>query len=190
MVIDGFDEILNTLYIAKRLYDMGRYEVAEANFFDTVDYDVYYENMYGLIENIFENCYGQYYEKHGMEIHVLSDPVIVDFCVLAGEYGKAHKIPDEQNPYIQEARQEIGRHLNFSYCLDWRFMVHTEPKRPFHSRIGIFIYQDDYVDLGWLAYGLVEIYEWFSDACMQLRDILQKKKADVVKLPGEEVMAA
>ena len=67
MVIDGF-EILNTLYIAKRLYDMGRYEVAEANFFDTVDYDVYYENMYGLIENIFENCYGQYYEKHGMEI--------------------------------------------------------------------------------------------------------------------------
>ena len=37
MVIDGFDEILNTLYIAKRLYDMGRYEVAEANFFDTVD---------------------------------------------------------------------------------------------------------------------------------------------------------
>ena len=54
MVIDGFDEILNTLYIAKRLYDMGRYEVAEANFFDIVDYDVYYENMYGLIENIFE----------------------------------------------------------------------------------------------------------------------------------------
>ena len=47
MVIDGFDEILNTLYIAKRLYDMGRYEVVEANFFDIVDYDVYYENMYG-----------------------------------------------------------------------------------------------------------------------------------------------
>ena len=93
------------------------------------------------------------------------------------------------NP-TQEARQEIGRRLNFSYCLDWRFMVHTEPKRPFHSRIGVFIYQDDYVDLGWLAYGLVEIYEWFSDACMQLRDILQKKKADIVKLPGEEVMAA
>ena len=88
MVIDGFDEILNTLYIAKRLYDMGRYEVAETNFFDTVDYDVYYENMYGLIENIFESYYCQYYERHGMEIHVLSDPVIVDFCLLAGEYGK------------------------------------------------------------------------------------------------------
>lgn len=190
MVIDGFDEILNTLYIAKRLYDMGRYEVAEANFFDMVDYDVYYENMYGLIENIFESHCCQYYERYGMEIHVLSDPVIVDFCILAGEYGKANKIPDEQNPYIHEARQEIGRHLNFSYCLDWRLMVHTEPKRSFHSRIGVLIYPDDYVDLGWLAYGLVEIYGWFSDACMQLRDILQKKEADVVKLPEGEVMAA
>ena len=190
MVIDGFDEILNTLYIAKRLYDMGRYEVAETNFFDTVDYDVYYENMYGLIENIFESYYCQYYERHGMEIHVLSDPVIVDFCLLAGEYGKAHKIPDGQNPYIQEARQEIGRHLNFSYCLDWRFMVHTEPKRPFHSRIGIFIYQDDYVDLGWLAYGLVEIYEWFSDACMRLRDSEVNKTGGIVLRPGEAVDAA
>lgn len=190
MVIDGFDEILNTLYIAKRLYDMGRYEVAEANFFDMVDYDVYYENMYGLIENIFESHCCQYYERYGMEIHVLSDPVIVVFCILAGEYGKANKIPDEQNPYIHEARQEIGRHLNFSYCLDWRLMVHTEPKRSFHSRIGVLIYPDDYVDLGWLAYGLVEIYGWFSDACMQLRDILQKKEADVVKLPEGGVMAA
>ena len=190
MVIDGFDEILNTLYIAKRLYDMGRYEVAEANFFDTVDYDVYYENMYGLIENIFESYYCQYYERHGMEIHVLSDPVIVDFCLLAGEYGKAHKIPDEQNPYIQEARQEIGRHLNFSYCLDWRFMVHTEPKRPFHSRIGVFIYQDDYVDLGWLACGLVEIYEWFSDACIRLQNLLYGKQTGSVQLFREEAAAA
>ncbi len=93
MDIDGFDEILNTLYIAKRLYDMGRYEVAEGNFYDTVDFDVYYENMYGLIGNIFESYDCQYYERHGMEIHVLSDPVIVDFCVLAGEYGKKHKSP-------------------------------------------------------------------------------------------------
>lgn len=190
MVIDGFDEILNILYIAKRLYDMGRYEVAKANFFDAVDYDVYYENMYGLIEDVFGSYSCQYYEKHGMEVHILSDPVIVDFCILAGEYGRVYKIPDEKNPYIQEAKQEIGRRLNFSYCLDWRFMVHTRPKRPFHSRIGVFIYINDYVDLGWLAYGLVEIYDWFCNACMQLRDILQKKKADFMQLSEEEVMEA
>lgn len=190
MAIDGFDEILNTLYIAKRLCDLGRYDVVETNFFDTVDFDVYYENMYGLIENIFEYYNCRYYERRSMEIHVLSDPVVADFCVLAGGYGRAGKIPDEKNPYIQEAKRVLGRWLNFSYCLDWRFMVHTEPERPFHSRLGIFICQDDYVDLGWLAYGLIEIYEWFSDACIRLRDILQKKEAGVVQLPGKDVMAA
>ena len=190
MAIDGFDEILNTLYIAKRLYGLGRYDVVEKNFSDAVDFDVYYENMYGLIENIFEDYDRWYYERHGMELHVLSGPVIVDFCVLAGRYGEVHKIPEEKNPYIQRAKQELGRWLDFSYCLDWGFAVQTKPKRPFHSRIGVFIYQDDYVDLGWLAYGLVEIYEWFSDACMQLRDILQKQKPDARQLPGEEVMAA
>ena len=69
-------------------------------------------------------------------------------------------------------------------------MVHTEPKRPFHSRLGLFLYQEDYIDIGWLAYGLVELYEWFSDACTRLRDILQKKEAGTAQLSGEEVMAA
>ena len=190
MGIEGFDEILNIIYIAKRLYDMGRYDAAEGNFYDVLEYDAYYENMYGMIENFFEYHDSRYSDRHGMEIHVLSDPVIVDFCTLAGEYGRESGIPDEMNPYIQEARQEIGRTLNFSYCIDWMFMAHTEPKRPFHSRLGIFICQDDYVDPGWLAYGLVEIYEWFSDACMLLKNILQENKTGVVHMPGKEAVAA
>lgn len=190
MAIDGFDEILNTLYIAKRLYDIGKYEVAETSFFDTLGYDVYFENMYGLIENIFEYHDCQYYEKHGFEVHVLSGPAVADFCTLAGEYGRANKIPDESNPYIQEARQALGRWLNFSYCIDWEFMVHTEPKRPFHSRLGLFLYHEDYFDLGWLAYSLVEVYGWFSDACVRLRDALQGKEAGSAQFPGGEVKVA
>lgn len=190
MDIEGFDEILNIIYIAKRLYDMGRYDAAEGNFYDVLDFETYYENMYGLTENFFAYHSCRYDGRRGMDIHVLSDPVVVDFCTLAGEYGRIHNIPDVRNPYIREAKQEIGRNLNFSYCIDWSFMVHTGPKRPFHSRLGIFICQDDYIDPGWLAYGLVEIYEWFSDACVRLKNILQEKKTDVVQMPREEVMAA
>ena len=190
MGIDGFDEILNIIYVAKRLYDMGRYEVAEENFYDVLEYDTYYESMYGLIENFFAYHYCRYSEMYGAEVHVMSDPVIADFCTLAGEYGRIYNIPDVRNPYIQEAEQEIGRSLNFSYCLDWKFMAHTEPKRPFHSRLGIFICQEDYVDPGWLAYGLVEIYGWFSDACVRLKNILQEKKTGVVQMPREEAVAA
>lgn len=116
--------------------------------------------------------------------------MIADFCTLAGRYGKRHGIPDEMNPYIREAEQEIGRSLNFSYCLDWKLMAHAEPKRPFHSRLGIFICQEDCVDPGWLAYGLVEIYEWFSDACVRLENILQENKTGVVQMPREEAVAA
>ena len=72
--------------------------------------------------------------------------------------------------------------LDFSYCVDWRLMGHTEPKRKHHSRLAVFIYQDDWVDLGCLAYALIEIYEWFSDACVNLREILNNV--------GKEVKAA
>lgn len=189
MVIDEFDEILNIIYIAKRLYDIGKYEVVEESFFDVLGYDAYYENMYGLIEDMFAYHDCEYYERHGIEVHILSDPVIIDFYTLAGEYGRLHKIPDENNPYIKEAEQEAGRQLDFSYCLEWRLMGHTEPKRPYHSRLGIFLYTDDWVDPGCLAYGLVEMYEWFSDACTRLREVLHKDETVVLQFPGEEVAA-
>lgn len=172
MEIDGFEEILNTVYIAKKLYDMGKYDLVTRNFYDVLCLDTYYENMYGLISNLFAYYDSRYFEFRGIELHVLSDPVIVDFYTLAGEYGRKHKISDEMNPYIGEAEEQVRRQLNFSYCLDWKLKGYTEPKRPFHSRLALFIYQDDWVDLGCLAYGLIEIYEWFSDACVRLRDIL------------------
>ena len=189
MVIDEFDEILNTIYIAKKLHDMGKYEAVKESLFDVLEYDVYYENMYGLIENIFAYHDRQYSERHGIEVHVLSDPVIVDFYTLAGDYGKIHKIPDENNPYIKEAEEEAGRQLNFSYSVDWKLMAHTEPKRSYHSRIGVFLNTDDWIDIGCLAYGLIEMYEWFSDACSRLRDTLHKDGIITLQFPGEEVAA-
>ena len=189
MVIDGFDEILNTVYIAKRLYDMGKYEVAAGSFYDVLECDVYYENMYCLIEDMFAYHDCRYYERYGIEVHVLSDPVVVDFYTLAGEYGRLHKIPDADNPYIKEAGQEAGRLFGFSYSIDWKLMVHTEAKRPYHSRIGIFLYTDDWIDPGYLAYGLVEMYGWFSDACTRLRDVLHKDGTAALQFLGEEVAA-
>ncbi|MCM1194219.1 MAG: hypothetical protein NC548_58765 [Lachnospiraceae bacterium] len=190
MEIEEFEEIFNTIYIAKKLYDIGRYDLVTQNFYDMVCLDAYYENMYSLIPELFAYYRSSYNEYRGMEIHVLSDPVIVDFYTLAGEYGRKHKIADEVNPYIKEAEQEVRRQLNFSYCLDWRLKGYTNPKRPFHSRLALFVYQDEWVDLGCLAYGLIEIYEWFSDACAHLKEILHEKEPAVVQYLGGEVIAA
>ncbi len=190
MEIEGFDEILNTVYIAKKLYDMDKFYLVKENFFDCLCYETYYESMYGLIPSLFEHCRSRYYEDRNLELHVLSAPVIEDFYKLAGEYGKRNNIPDEQNSYIKEAERQVRSQLNFSYCLDWKLMGHTEPKRKFHSRLGIFIYLDDWVDLGCLAFGLIEIYEWFEEACDELRDRLNGRKPVIPKSVEKEALAA
>ena len=172
MAVDGFYEIFNVVYIAKKLHDIGKYEVVTKGFSDSLTYEAYYENMYGLIENLFEHHYCRYYEHKCLELHVLSDPVIVDFYKLAGKYGKIHNIADSENPYIKEAEREINSQLNFSYCLDWVVMAHTEPKRPYHSRLGLFISHEDYIEYGCLVYRLIEIYEWFADMCVELTNKL------------------
>jgi hypothetical protein len=174
VAIDAFNELFNIVYIAKKLHDMKKHELIKSSFSDTVEYDVYYENMYNLIANIFEHHRCSYYEDRGVDLHILSDKVIVDFFILAGKYGRRNNISDGNNPYIREAHEETNQHLNISsHCLDWKLMGYTEPRRPFHSRLGLFIgYECDCLDLGVLAYRLLMLYEWFADKCVELCNIL------------------
>jgi hypothetical protein len=156
MPVDGFNELFNIVYIAKKLHDMDRYDLVTESFFDVLDLDVYYENAYSLIQNLFEYHRANYYDRHGVELHILSDPVIVDFYVLAGKFSKRNNIADENNPYIKAAQQETHDNLNFCHCLIWQLMGHTEPTRPYQSRIGLFISHDcGCLDLGVLAYRLI-----------------------------------
>ena len=191
MAVDGFNEIFNLIYVAKKLHGMGKYELVTGSFFDVVEYDTYYESMYGLIANIFEYQYSRYYDSQGIELHILSDKVIVDFYVLAGKYGKRESISDVDNPYIKAAQKEVNENLDICHCLSWKLMGHTEPIRPFHSRLGLFIsYDCGCLDLGVLAYRLIEIYEWFEDKCAELRDMLDDTMGGLQISLFEGVMAA
>ena len=98
MAVDGFNEIFNVIYIAKKLYDMRKYELVRSSFFDIVDYDVYYENMYGLMAGIFDYHRCSYYENQYIDLHILSDKVIVDFFILAGKYGRPTISPMQKIP--------------------------------------------------------------------------------------------
>lgn len=172
MSVEGFDEIFNTVYIAKSLYDMNRYALVKDSFYDEISFDTYIESMLSLIENLFEYHHCRYSDRNGYELHIISDSVIEDFYELAGEYGRRNDISDENNYYIKQAEQQVRIQLDFSYCIDWRLVGYTKTKRKYHSRLAVFIYQDDWVDLGCLAYALIEIYCWFSEACVNLRKIL------------------
>ena len=169
MDIDNFNEAVNMVYIAKKLYDLGRYELVEISFFDVLDYDSYYCGIYDLIGNLFEHSTSTFYEQRNFELYVLSAPVIVDFYTLAGEYGKLCGIPDNENTYIKNAKEEVAEQLTICYCMDWCLMAHTKPERPFHSRIGIFVDHDcGCCDMGVVAIRLIDIYEWFKDECAAL----------------------
>lgn len=184
MAVEGFEEIFNTVYIAKKLYDLDKYDLAKESLYDVIEFDTYYESMYYLIENLFEYQHVRYSDRRCVELRIMSDPVITDFYLLAGEYGRNHSIANENNPYIIKAQKMIDENLNFSYCVECKLVGYTEPKRKYHSRLGVFIYQDDWVDLGCLAYALIEVYEWFWKQCADLRKILAAEHT------GKEVIAA
>ena len=178
MAIDGFNEIFNVIYIAKKLCDMKKYELVTESFFDVIDYDGYYYNMHELMGNLFEHYDCRYYERTGVDLHILSDAVIVDFFILAGKYGKRNNISDDENPYIREAQQEVRDYLNGFHEVDWMLMGHTEPSRRFHSRLGLFIsYECGCLDLGVLVHNLIDLYEWFANKCAELCNILHEDAA-------------
>ena len=178
MEVDGYYEILHMFNIAKKLYDMGKYDLITKCFSDVPDYDDYYHGMYSLIEEFFEYSKDSYNEYRNFELNVLSCAEIVDFYILAGEYGKLSNIPNNNNPYIQEARKKVSDSLNISHCVDWVLMGHTEPKRPFHSRIAVIISHDcGCADIGVIAYRLIEIYEWYKQQCEELNAKLAALKS-------------
>lgn len=171
MEIDGFRELLDMVYIAKTLHDMGKFELVTKSFGDTLEYDNYYNDIYDLIGNLFEHIDVKHYEHRNLELNVLSDNVIVDFYTLAGEYGKLNGVSDSDNGYIKSAQDEVNIQLDICHCLDWILAAHTEPKRPFHSRLGLIISHDcGCLDRGVLALRLIEIHKWFEEQCNELRE--------------------
>lgn len=183
MDIDGLDEITFMIYVAKKLYDMGKYDLVVKSIFDELEYDNYYQGMYNLIDNTFEYSSSRYDENKVCEIHVLSDPVIVDFYTLAGKYGRINGIPDNENPYIKKAREKADTSFNISHCMDWILMGHTEPTRKYHSRIGIIIsHECGCCDIGVVALRLIEIHTWFKDQCGELRDKIATFKPQAKQL--------
>ncbi|MCM1060830.1 MAG: hypothetical protein NC452_11115 [Eubacterium sp.] len=185
MAIEGFDEIYNTVCIAKKLFDLEKYDLVKDSFYDTIDSDTYYENMFNLLENMFENQYIQFSDRRAIELRIMYDPVFTDFYQLAGEYGKRHHIADENNSYIKEAEKVINYNLNYTYSVECKMKWYTDPKRKHRTRLGVFIYQDDWVDFAGLVYALLEVYEWFSYKCNDLKKLLAAEE-----FAGKEVIAA
>ncbi len=126
--VDGFNEVIGTITLAKALHDAGRFDVIQ-QFDDALCYDTWFEYMAVVISSVFTSFYNGYCDGDETEIMIFMDNVISRYYTLAYEYGKAHKVPHNQNPYIIEAEHEVNRWLNFSYCIDWELLGYTNSRR-------------------------------------------------------------
>ncbi len=166
MEIDGFNNIMTTVGLAKELYEMGRFEVVKTYFLDELCYDSYFENMMTATYSIFSNFDSNYSDENEIECMTFSDDVITEYYRLAGEYGRKHKIYHNDNQYVELANLQVKHFLNFSYSMDFKLLGYTKNnKASKKSKLLVFTYAYDFCEHDALAFALLKIYKWFKFMC-------------------------
>jgi hypothetical protein len=150
----------------------------EKQFFDTLSYDLWLEDMYGTISSVFSGFYNDYDDECEAETMIFTDDVISDYYCLAWDYGRSHNVPHDENPFVTAAEQEVCRWLNGCYSMNFKMLGYTKTERTAkQSKLIVYTGMCDCDCQTRLAYNLVQIYKWFSDRVAKF------------KMP-EEVMAA
>jgi len=176
--IENFNEILGAVKVAKQLYDIGRFETVVKCFYDALDYDSCYQNMYELIESLFSYYYSIYDENNDEERMIFMDDVISGYYVMAWKYGSQHGLAHEQNPYVIAAEKEAHKHFSYCYSLAWQLCGYTKTESSARkSKLIIYSCPCDSCGLDQLAYSLLMMYSWFRNQCEELANNTGKEAA-------------
>ena len=198
MEIEGFDEMLSTVTLAKALYDADRFDVVEQHFFDTLSWGTAFESTYATIASIFSEFTGSYCVDSDAEILVFEDEIISNYFTHTWAYGRQHRLSHDQNPHVAPAIDEVCKWLNVSHCVDWKLLAYTKSKRAARrSKLIVSIHPCECYAHDQVAYGLIQIYIWFRDKCAAFaadKEVQRKTHEDVqsmcVKSNIQEVTAA
>jgi len=157
---------------------MGRYEIVKEQFSDTLCYDSYYENVLAAISSVFSGFYHDYDDDGEEERMIFTDAVISRYYVMAWEYGRKHRLLPENNPYITAAANEARRWLSFTYSMAYRLFGYTKSRAAAQrSKLVVYVCTCDYVELDYLAYGLLMLYKWFAERCAEFDSRTEAKAA-------------
>ncbi|GHV13421.1 hypothetical protein FACS1894219_08190 [Clostridia bacterium] len=164
MEIEGFSEVSEIITLAKELYDIGRYDIVENHFFDTLSYDVWLEDMYGAVTSVFSGFYNCYDDCDEADMMIFTDDVISDYYCIAWEYGRSHNVPHEENPFVTAAKEEARRWLSGCYSMDFKLLGYTKTRKTAkQSKLIVYVGMCECDCHTRLAYNLVQLYKWFSD---------------------------
>lgn len=170
MEIEGFSEIISIVTLAKELHDIGRGDIVAEQFFDVLCWDSYYENILGAIFSIFSGFYSDYDNSSEEEFMIFEDDVISSYFEMAWAFGNKTGTPHEKNPYATEAENEVRRQLDFCYGIGWKMLGYTKTRKTAkQSKLLVSICSCGCDCHDHLAYGLIQLYKWFSDKVAEFK---------------------
>ena len=169
MEIEGFGSIFNTITMAKELYDIDRYDIVKENFSETLSWDSYYENMFGVISSIFPEFHNDYDDGNEEEFLIFSGGTISRYFEIAWEYGRSHNVGHNENPYVAEAESESHRWLTSCHSIGWKLLGYSKTKKTAHqSKLIVYIGTCCECDCHFnVAYGMVQLYKFFTEKCAE-----------------------
>jgi hypothetical protein len=168
--IECFNEVAGIITLAKELYDIGRFDIVQNEFYDSLCYDSWFENTYGVITSIFSGFYSDYDDDNETETMIFTDDVISDYFTYAWEFGVKTNTPYDKNPYVKDAENEARRRLSYCYSMDYKLLGYTKTRRAARqSKLIVYVGMCECDCHTELAYGLVRLYKWFSDKVAEFR---------------------
>ena len=172
MEIEGFSDIISIVTLAKELHDIDRRDIVENQFSDTLCYDSWFENVFGVISSIFSDFYNDYDDGDEMEMMIFNDNVISGYFLNAWEFGQKTNTPYDKNPYLTEAEDEVRRRLSFCNSMGWKLLGYAKTKKAAkQSKLIVYVGMCDCDCHTHLAHSLIRLYKWFSDKCAEFAKI-------------------
>jgi len=197
--IEGFEDILSQITLAKELHEIGRADIIKRYFSDELSWESYYENILGIQTSLFSDYHSSYDEREAVEEMVFVDEYISDYFVYAWEHGKLHNLPYDQNPHLTQAQIEVERWFKSSACVGWKLLGYTKTKKNARqSKLVVQHYTGCSCNaLEIITYGLIQLYAWFKEKCagFELLHTTSEKPIEnlpvaQIKIESLEVMAA
>ena len=172
MEIEGYRDIITSVVLAKALYDYDRFDIVQKHFSDELCWDSSCVNIYSVMSYIFSGHESYYNEYQQIEHVMFWDDIISKYFTYAWEYGRRKKQPHAQNEYVTQAKHEINALFGGSCCVDWKLLAYVRTKKSAQqSKLLISISGGcGSCELhGVIAYGLIQLHEWFKDKCNEFK---------------------
>jgi hypothetical protein len=179
--IEGFGEIACTITLARELHDLGRFDIVEKQFVDTLCPDAWFENMWGVISSVFSGFYSDYDDGNEMDTMIFTDDVISEYYIRAWEFGIKTNTPADSNPYVKEAEFEARRWLSFTCNMGWNLLGYTKTRKAARkSRLIVYACACEFGEHDHLAYGLVQLYQFFKAKCAEFSNLTKSAAKEVM----------